>query len=704
MTRDHRQRAFLAAMLLVQGMVIAREASGQCLLDDTHKFVAAPRAAGDSFGQSVSISENTVLVGSPFDDEYGANAGAAYLFHLGGASWDEGTKLFAADAQPSDLFGVSVAVALSGTVAVVGAPLRADNGRSSGAAYVFRFDGATWRQEAKLLPSDGVADAQFASAVAIDGATIVIGAFRDDDRGRATGGAYVFTFDGGAWGPAHPDHVGASMQRAKLTADDGAAFDQFGVAVAVRGTTIVIGAYGDDDRGDYAGAAYVFEQDGRTWTQKAKLLASDGGEGQLFGFPVSISGDTILLGAFADDDNGYTSGSAYIFTYDGAGWGSPDANVTDAVNERAKLLPTDGANAAQFGRSVALSGNTAIVGANLADVSGLDAGTAYVFVRTGDRWSQSQRLRPRDRAAGWHFGESVSLDGWLAVVAAVGDSGAGRDSGSAYVFDLSLDGEVGEDCNDNHIADACEPDCNGDGSPDDCDIRFGRSFDCNRDGRPDECHAGVIGLYHPNLSLDGPPLLRLEPAIDFFWPNGVADARLATNRFSVRWITRIVPEFRDTYTFHAFTDDGVRLWVNRRLLIDHWEDQGPTERSGQIQLSAGTQYEMVMEYFNNGGPGTALLRWSSPNMLKQTIPIERFASAYEDDCNQNGLLDGCDAGDFDGAGSVDLADFAVFQSCFAGGRPIDLDTCCSLFDADYDGRLTAADLAGYFRAIGLPRD
>ena len=692
----------VAGAILVQAMLTTGDASGQCLLDDAHKFTAAPRAAGDVFGQSVSVSGNTVLIGSPFDDERAANAGAAYVFHFDGAAWSSQAKLFSADAQPSDLFGI--AVALSGDVAVVGAPLQADNGRSAGAAYVFRFDGATWRQEAKLLPSDGVADAQFASAVAIDGATIVIGAFRDDDRGRATGGAYVFSYDGAAWGPAHPDHLGTTMDRTKLTASDGEAFDQFGVGVAVSGTKIVVGAYGDDDRGDYAGAAYVFERVGGTWAQEAKLLATDGGAGQLFGFPVSISGDVILLGALADDDDGYTSGSAYVFAYDGAGWGPPHADVPGAVNQRAKLLPTDGANAAQFGRSVAIAGDTAIVGANLADVSGLDSGTAYVFARTGDRWNQTQRLRPRDRAAGWHFGEAVALDGQLAVVAAVGDSGGGRDAGSAYVFDLSLGGGIDRDCNGNHVADECEPDCNGNGTPDDCDIRFGRSLDCNHDGRPDECHTGVIGLYYPNLTLAGPPLTRLDPTIDFLWPSGVADARLATNRFSVRWITRIVPAIRDTYTFHAFTDDGVRLWVNRRLLIDHWEVQGPTERSGQVLLSAGTQYDLVMEYFNNGGPGTALLRWSSQNMPKQTIPVERFASAYEDDCNQNGLLDGCDAGDFDGAGSVDLADFAVFQDCFTGGQPLDLDTCCSIFDADYNGRLTAEDLALYFRTIGVPRN
>lgn len=674
----------------------------RCRVNDIAKLTGLPPWDGNVFGQSVAISGDFVLVGAPFDDEREFNAGAAYVFPFDGGHAGPPGKLSAVDAQPSELFGL--AVAISGRVAVVGAPLNAENGRNAGAAYVFRYDGAAWQQEAKLLPSDGVPEAQFGSALAVDDRTLVIGAFRDDDRGRATGAVYVYRFDGQSWGPAHPSQPAITVERSKLIASDAAAFDQFGVAVAIRGTTVVAGAYGDDDRGDYAGAAYVFEANGDTWSQQAKLLASDGGDGQLFGFPVAIRGDTILLGAIADDDNGYASGSAYVFSRDGDHWGPADRVEPGAVNERTKLLPLDGANAAQFGRSVALGDDVAVIGANLADASGLDAGAAYVFVRNGERWTQTQTLHPRDSAAGWHFGESAAIHDRSAVVGAIGDRTGGRDAGSAYVFDLSGGGGVERDCNGNHIADECEPDCNNNGEPDDCDIHSGRSLDCNDDARPDECPSGVVGLYFPNLALEGPPMTRLDPTIDFYWPTGVADAQLATNRFSVRWATRIVPALADTYTFYAFTDDGVRLWVNRRLLIDHWDDQGPTERSGQLRLSAGTQYELVMEYFNNGGPGTALLRWSTATMPKQTIPMDRFASAFVDDCNQNGLLDGCDAGDYDGAGSVDLADFAAFQTCFTGRQPLDLDRCCSLFDANYDSHLTAADLAIYFRAIGVPRN
>ncbi|MDP7032835.1 MAG: FG-GAP repeat protein, partial [Gemmatimonadota bacterium] len=174
--------------------------------------------------------------------------------------------------------------------------------------------------EAKLLAADGAASDYFGFSVSISGDTAVIGAAWDDDNGSYSGSAYIFRFDGKQW-----------IQEAKLLAADGAADDHFGFSVSISGDTAVIGAYYDDDNGTASGSAYIFHFDGTQWIQEAKLLAADGDEGDWFGSSVSISGDTAVIGARSDDDNGSYSGSAYIFHFDGTQW-----------IQEAKLLAADG--------------------------------------------------------------------------------------------------------------------------------------------------------------------------------------------------------------------------------------------------------------------------------------------------------------------------------------------------------------------------
>jgi hypothetical protein len=141
--------------------------------------------------------------------------------------------------------------------------------------------------------------------------------------------------------------------------------------VAIDGNTALIGAYGDDDNGDYSGSAYIFRFNGSTWVQEAKLLASDGAAYDYFGYSVAIYGNTALVGAESDDDNGSSSGSAYIFRFNGSTW-----------VEKPKLLAPDGAAWDDFGHSVAIDGNTALVGAYGDDDKGDSSGSAYVFPAT----------------------------------------------------------------------------------------------------------------------------------------------------------------------------------------------------------------------------------------------------------------------------------------------------------------------------------
>jgi hypothetical protein len=212
-------------------------------------------------------------------------------------------------------------------------------------------------------------------------------------------------------------------QQAKLTASDGAALDQFGQSVAISGETAIVGAAGDDvGANSFQGSAYVFVRVGATWSEQQKLTASDGAGGDLFGISVAMSGETAIVGAHLANN---VQGSAYVFVRAGTVW-----------SEQQKLTASDGAAVDTFGISVAISGETIIVGAFLDDVgANTDQGSAYVFVRVGTTWSQQQQLMASDGANGDRFGTSVAISGETVIVGAVlDDVGANADQGSVYFF------------------------------------------------------------------------------------------------------------------------------------------------------------------------------------------------------------------------------------------------------------------------------
>jgi len=222
------------------------------------------------------------------------------------------------------------------------------------------------------------------------------------------------------------------VQQQKLLASDGWAGDGFGRSVSISGDLAIVGAWGDDDNGGSSGSAYIFEWDGTSWVEQQKLFASDGVAGDMFGLSVSISGDLAIVGAEGDDDNGTWSGSAYVFRWDGTSW-----------VQQQKLLASDGAIADEFGWSVSItsaladpeSGDYAIVGTYYDDDSGESSGSAYIFKWDGTSWFEQQKLLASDGDIGDHFGHSVSISGDQAIVGARGDDdNGGRHSGSAYVF------------------------------------------------------------------------------------------------------------------------------------------------------------------------------------------------------------------------------------------------------------------------------
>ncbi|MCH8034369.1 MAG: PKD domain-containing protein [Bacteroidetes bacterium] len=220
----------------------------------------------------------------------------------------------------------------------------------------------------------------------------------------------------------------------KLTASDAAAGDLFGFPVSISGDRVIVGAGEDDDAGFNSGSAYIFSFDGTSWIEEAKLNASDAAAGDRFGFSVSLDGNRVIVGAGRDDDAGFDSGSAYIFSFDGTSW-----------SEEAKLIASDAAAGDLFGFSVSISGDRVIVCAVQDDDAGSSSGSAYVFRRNGTSWSEETKLIASDAAAGDQFGISVSISGDRVIVGAIRNDDAGTSSGSAYVYGLNLFANAGPD-------------------------------------------------------------------------------------------------------------------------------------------------------------------------------------------------------------------------------------------------------------------
>ncbi len=373
-------------------------------------------AADNFFGAAVAVSGDTALIGS-FGDDIGANAnqGAAVVFVRSGSTWTKQEKLTAADGSADDKFGI--AVALSGDTAVIGAIGDDLGGADRGSAYVFSRTGLAWSQQPRLLDTLGENDDRFAAPVAISGDTLLIGASFDDVGGNANqGSASVFVICKGL------------AEQQKLTATNGSASDFFGDSVAISGDTAIVGAPGNNIGGNSRqGSANIFIRSGATWTQQQRLTAADGAADDLFGTSVAISGDTVVAGAYCDIGGNADQGAAYVFVRNGSTW-----------TQQQKLTASDGAAGANFTR-VAISGDTVVVGAFLHDIGGnADQGATYVFARTGATWTQQQKLTASDGATFDHFGVSVAISGDTAVVGAYkNDIDGNADQGAAYVFTRS---------------------------------------------------------------------------------------------------------------------------------------------------------------------------------------------------------------------------------------------------------------------------
>jgi len=365
--------------------------SSQPTILNPRKINAFDGAELDSFGFSVDVFEETIVIGS-FGD--GQRSGSAYLYNEDGVLL---TKLIPPGGHTNEYFGYSVAI--SSDRVVVGAFMdNVNNLPASGSAYVFDTDG---NFVIKLVPDEAAMLDMFGESVAISGDTIAIGAPQHEaGTGLNTGTVFLYDKDGPF---LH-----------ELVASDGKDHDNFGEAVDISDDIIVIGAPNDDSMGTDAGSAYIFNKDG---TEVKKLVPNDLAPSDNFGYSVAISGDRLVVGSFGDDENGDGSGSAYIYTTSG-----------DLVK---KIIAQGGSANERFGRGVAINGDKVIIGADRDEHNGGTSGAAYVFTSSGE---YRQKLIAPDGESGDLFGNAVAASDHKLVVGAYGDNDKGDGSGSVYIF------------------------------------------------------------------------------------------------------------------------------------------------------------------------------------------------------------------------------------------------------------------------------
>lgn len=334
---------------------------------ETAKLTASDATTNDYFGYDVAISGdgNTIIAGSPLESDADVQAGAIYVFKKTNGVWSQTKKIVSTSAGYLDRLGVSCSIDTLGTRMAVGAAWKSSNWSwYSGAIFVFRLENDIWVEEATLTSSTNETYGLLGRSVGIDGSGsfIVAGCSYEDVVGSDSGSAYVFTRVNNSW-----------SQTKRLIPSDGSAGSFFGEAIAISGdgSTVVVGAWRDDDLGSDTGAIYIFDNKSGLWIQRVKLKPSDVVSGVRFGSSVNISpdGNTVIAGAYRSNFKGNNSGAAYIFTRNGLNW-----------SEQSRLLASDGGASDYFGISVAISGNgLAVSGAYGLDGGGSNSGGLYVY-------------------------------------------------------------------------------------------------------------------------------------------------------------------------------------------------------------------------------------------------------------------------------------------------------------------------------------
>lgn len=509
----------------------------------------------------------------------------------------------------------------------------------------------------ELTAADPATGDRFGYSVSMDGDHIVVGA-----RGRSgigasdVGTAYVFVHDAGTW-----------VEQDQLTAADAAQQDYFGAAVSIDGSYVLVGAYGHEPGGSYIGSAYVFLHDDNgtpgdpsddSWSELAKLLASDGEEEDFFGAAVCINGDYAVIGATGNDDACPTdpdcdSGSAYVFRRDDNG--TPGIPGDDIWIEQSKLTASDAADGDRFGESVCIVEDYIVVGASGDDDGGNNSGSAYAFRRddngtpgdpSDDTWPEmSPKLTTTTAGSGDNFGISVSLDGAYVVVGArSGDAPGVAGAGSAHMFRLDDNGTPADPDDDAWLE-------------------------------------------------TGPPLTAHDAATnDYFgWSVSVHGDYVLVG---ARWDDDAGGASGSAYVFRRDDsatpgDAGDDLWIEEAKLVAS-DASGGDEFGISVSLDAGQAIVGAQ--------------------LGDAPTVENTGSAYVfrvlgmPDCNANGVNDACELyeDDCDGSGVPDecetiYTDTGAFVAQLLASTQNPALVC--MYDLNGDGMLNGADISGFVERL-----
>jgi len=348
--------------------------------------------AGDYFGYAVSVAGDFAVVGAALDDVNGkTDQGSISFYHFNGGSWVLQQKIADLSGSADDHFGASVSI--SGNYAIVGAP-GDDNGAilNQGSASIYHYNGSTWLVVQKLTDRTGATNDLCGYSVSIDGNFMIASANEDDIGPNINqGSACIFQNSGGNW---------VYMQ--KINDAFGSTEDQFGISVSISGNNIIVGEPLDDITvNEDQGAVLFYFFNGSTWVLRTKLTDATGGEGDLFGYSVSLSGNNAAVGSVFYDWEKTDQGSVNVYRLNGVNW------------EFVQKLYADepGTNDA-FGFTIAISGNYLMVGAKLDDIGTVDnKGAATIYEKIGVGWGKLQVVRDKMAAADDHFGHDVAIDG-----------------------------------------------------------------------------------------------------------------------------------------------------------------------------------------------------------------------------------------------------------------------------------------------------
>lgn len=391
-------------------------ASARAQVFQQGKHLPAGSSADAQCGVSVSISGTVIAAGAPTESTLFANSGAVEIFERSaGGAYAHSVRLKAADAGASDSFGT--AVSLDGSRVAVGAPHDDDVASDAGAIYIFeRQSAGLWTQIQKLTVSNGVASNRLGVAVSLDGDRLVAGSTASN---AGKGSVYVFERQtSGTW-----------VQTVEIKAADGNNGDGFGVSISLEGTRLLIGSYRDDFTLGDEGSAYLYELQGSVWTFIQLLRPNDPFSTDLFGFSVDLRGDRALVGAYLEDPGFNGAGSAYMF----------ERGANGVWSQIQKLNASDPSNFDNFGWSVALDDNAAIIGARGDAAPGAGSGSAYVFERsTSGTWVQTLKWVPSGAGGTTddRFGTSADIHGGRIVVGAPNDDDLAGNAGSVALVSV----------------------------------------------------------------------------------------------------------------------------------------------------------------------------------------------------------------------------------------------------------------------------